>query len=261
MATLAKDISRWQGTYTNTSEPIVFVKISGGDQGLYVDPQAANNYNQVTAHGHAFGGYHFAGGGDPTAEANFFLDAMKPWKPGEVPALDWEIQHADPVGWCLTFVNRVHAVAGAWPLVYMNLSTLMAHDWTPVLKNCGLWLADWTGSPNANINTGKYTYVMQQYNDGPGYDRDIFFGTVEQFKKYGWPAPAPTPAPTPAPAPAPEPAQTVTVTTPLPSQDNPPAITVTPVAPAEPAGQGSEQKANWGQWNFLYQFLKWLHIL
>ena len=229
--TNAKDISRWQGTYSETGEPIVLVKISGGDQGLYIDPQAANNYNQVIAHGHAFGGYHFAGGGDPIGEANFFLNAMKPWNPGEVPCLDWEISHADPVGWVLSFANQVHAVAGAWPLVYMNRATLMAYNWTPVLTNCGLWLADWTGSPDGSIDTGSYTYTMQQYNDGPTYDRDVFFGTVDQFKKYGWPGATPAPAPTPpAPAPPPTPVPTPTpdpTPTPVPA----PAPVPIPVPP------------------------------
>lgn len=231
MQTLAKDISRWQGNYTETGEPIVFVKISGGDQGLYIDPQAQLNYNAVIAHGHAFGGYHFAGGGDPIAEANFFLNAMKPWNPGEVPALDWEISHPAPVGWCLAFVNHVYEQAGAWPIVYMNLATLKAYDWLPVLDNCGLWLADWIGTPNGTIDSGKYTYVMQQYNDGPVYDHDVFFGTIDQFKKYGWPAPAPAPAPAPTSAPAPEPA-------PVPSHAPAPEPTPTPVEPApqpEPA--------------------------
>lgn len=227
MSFLAKDISRWQGAYTETGEPIVFVKISGGDQGLYIDSQAANNYNQVIAHGHAFGGYHFAGGGDPVAEANFFLNAMKPWNPGEVPCLDWEIQHSDPVGWCLAFANQVHSVAGAWPVIYLNRATLMAFDWSPVLNNCALWLADWTGSPDANIDTGKYTYTIQQYSDGPNYDHDVVYvDSTDQFKKLGWPAPTPPPIPQ-TPLPVSEP--------PLPTNTNVAQSTPTPVTPPEPS--------------------------
>lgn len=270
----AKDISRWQGNYTETGEPIVMVKISGGDQGLYIDPQAANNYNQVIAHGHAFGGYHFAGGGDPIAEANFFLNAMKPWKPGEVPALDWEISHSNPVGWVQSFVTQVHKVAGAWPIVYMNLATLMAYNWSPVLTNCGLWLADWTGSPNPNINSGKYTYVMQQYNDGPNYDRDVFFGTVTQFKKYGWPtpkppapAPAPKPTPTPAPPPVPTPAP-IPTPTPEPAPSPPPEPTPAPPPTPEPQPIPPPPKPvpqppapPTGQWAFLIRFIRWLKSL
>jgi len=229
MPLLAKDISRWQGTYTETGEPIVFVKISGGDQGLYIDPQAALNYNKVITNGHGFGGYHFAGGGDPIAEANFFLNAMQPWNPGEVPCLDWEISHPDPVGWCLAFANQVHARAGAWPLIYMNLATLRAYDWSPVLNNCALWLADWTGAPNPNIDTGKYTYTVLQYNDGPVYDRDVVYvDSIDQFKKFGWPAaPAPIPVPEPVPAPVPGP-------TPEPTPE-PTPVPLPPVPAPEPS--------------------------
>lgn len=222
----AKDISRWQGTYSETGEPIVFVKISGGDQGLYVDPQAANNYNQVIAHGHAFGGYHFAGGGDPVGEANFFLNAMKPWNPGEVPCLDWEISHPNPVGWCLAFATQVHATTGAWPVIYMNLATLRAFNWHPVLDNCALWLADWVGHPDGAIDTGSYTYTILQYNDGPTYDRDeVYVSSVDQFKKLGWPEPATVPGAAPSP-PVPEPPVTPTPPAPesIPPTDTPPPV-------------------------------------
>lgn len=272
MPILAKDISRWQGAYSETGEPIVFVKISGGDQGLYIDPQAANNYNQVIAHGHAFAGYHFAGGGDPVAEANFFLNAMQPWNPGEVPCLDWEISHPDPVGWCLAFANQVHSVAGAWPLIYMNRATLMAYDWSPVLNNCALWLADWVGQPNPNIDTGKYTYTVLQYNDGPVYDRDVVYcDSVDQFKKLGWPsasvpvptpvpqpAPAPEPAPEPSPAPAPVPEPTPEPA-PLPSPDTPPETPPNPVTPPVVNGTGNnEPKPNilLAIWNWLLTLLR-----
>jgi hypothetical protein len=42
---LAKDISRYQGSYVNTGEPIIMAKVGGGDDGIYYDPQLTNNYN------------------------------------------------------------------------------------------------------------------------------------------------------------------------------------------------------------------------
>lgn len=230
-----KDISRWQGDWVDTGEPIVMVKISGGDDGLYIDSQAANNYNSVINAGKAFGGYHFAGGTDPIGEANFYLNAMQPWNHGEVPALDWEIQHPDPVGWCNAFVTHVHDVAGAWPLIYMNLATLNAHDWTPVLQNCGLWLADWNNDPNTAIDTGGRVYVMQQYNDGPNYDHDEWFGTLDEFKLYGWPSQEAVQPPAPeVPSPPIEP--TEPTPEPPPITPDPPAVTPPPdVPPSTPS--------------------------
>lgn len=233
----AKDISRWQGAWQETGEPIVLIKIGGGDSGLYYDSRATEDWNGAVADGRAVGGYWFAGGGNPSAEAAFFLKGMAPRVENDVYALDWEIQHADPVGWCAEFMQYVHDQVGVWPLLYINLATLNAYDWSPVLKNCGLWLADWDNNPDGPAVT-LHTYVMQQYNDGPVYDHDAWFGTLDQFKAYGWhsqvtpPAPAPVeppapaliipPAPTPAsepvveplppePAPAPEPTPTPTV--------------------------------------------------
>lgn len=236
----AKDISRWQGAYSETGEPIVMVKISGGDVGLYVDPQAASNYNQVIAHGHAFGGYHFAGAGDPVAEANFFVNAMMPLNTGEVPALDWEVGHPNPPAWCNTFIDQVRKGCGnpnQGGLIYMNLATLNAHDWSLVLSKWGLWLADWTGDPSgATVNTDK-TVVMLQYNDGPTYDRDEWYGSIEQFKAYGWqPATAPAPAPAPEPSPSPTPPEPPVLPTPptpepIPPTDTPPPVPEPPVEP------------------------------
>lgn len=239
MAVAAKDISKYQGAWVDTGEPIYLVKISGGDAGLYIDPDAATNYNQTINAGKAFGGYHFAGGGDPIAEANYYLNAMKPWNQGEVPILDWEVSNSDPVGWVNSFANQVHSVAGAYPLIYMNLATLKAYDWTSVLNNCGLWLADWTGDANSVINVGYHGYVMLQYNDGPNYDHDEWIDDLETFHKYGWqsqpaPAPAPTPQPIPAPAPettpevqpTPEPVETTSHTETVTPPENAPADTV-----------------------------------
>lgn len=221
----AKDISRYQGAWQDTGEPIVMIKIGGGDDGLYFDSDATPNWNGAVSAGKAVGGYWFAGGGDPVAEANFFMNGMKPLEENDVYALDWEIQHADPVGWCNTFLNHVHDTIGVWPLIYMNLNTLNTYNWQPVLNNCGLWLADWAVSPSGTIPT-SHTYVMQQFSDGPNYDHDEWFGTVDQFKKYGWhapttPTPAPTPTPTPTP-PVPQPDPTPVPPTPEPTEPTTP---------------------------------------
>lgn len=232
----AKDISRYQGNWQDTGEPIVMIKMSGGDAGLYMDSHAASNYDSAAKAGKAIGGYHFGGGVlSAEAEATYFLKAMSPLAENDVYALDVEAHLAsrpDVVSWVQDFVNYIHLHINVWPLVYMNLSTLNAHDWSPVLANCGLWLADWAVSPDATIPT-HYMYVMQQYSDGPNYDHDAWFGTVDQFKKYGYHMQQPTPIPQPTP-PAPNP-------TPLPSPEPTltPAPTPTPIPEPVPAPQST----------------------
>lgn len=217
----AVDISQWQGVYQDYGTPIVFMKVSGGDAGVYYDSQATGNYYGAKAQGKAVGLYHFAGGTDPVVEANFFVRACSPLEDSDVLALDWEVQHPDPVGWCNIFMSVVHDQTGVWPLLYINLATLRAYDWSPVLNNCGLWIAAWTGDPNGDINTGSHAYVVHQWQGSP-LDRDAVWLTMEQFKAYGYHAqiqepptpPAPTPQPTPSdPVPMPEP--TPPVSTPI----------------------------------------------
>ncbi len=226
-----KDISHWQGSWVDTGEEFVIIKMSGGDAGLYTDPQATNNYNSAIRAGKVVGGYHFAGGGDPVAEADYFVRAMAPVAENDLYCLDWEISHSDPVGWCLSFVNEVHSKVGVWPLLYINLSTLNTYDWSPVLNNCGLWLADWSVSPDANAPTSK-TYVMQQYTDTP-YDKDAFFGTREELQAYGYHAPTTTTPPAPSTPPV-TPPQPTLIPSPSPAPATPPVVTPTPTPTAPP---------------------------
>lgn len=229
----AKDISQWNGNWQDTGEPIVLIKMSGGDDGLYMDSHAASNYAAAVAAGKAVGGYHFGGGVlSAEAEAAYFLKAMSPLAENDVFSLDIEAHLAtrpDVVQWADDFIDYMAGMSVHGGLLYMNLSTLLAHDWSGPLSKWGLWLADWAVSPDATIPT-HYTYVMQQYNDGPNYDHDAWFGTVEQFRAYGYHAKEtpsePTPQPTPEPTPAP--------VTSNPKGDTPPETPAVPPADSQP---------------------------
>lgn len=200
------DISQWQGDYDD-DQPVIAIKMSGGDAGLYYDSKASINYNRAAAKGKAIIGYHFAGGTDPVAEADFFIRAMSPLANEDVLALDWEVSHPDPVGWCTQFVNHVHDQTGVWPLVYMNTSTCTSHDWSPVLNNCALWIADYRSTPDQDVPCG-HPYIIHQYQGSP-LDTDALFIPVETLKKYGYHAPqAPVAPPTPEPAPVTQPEPT-----------------------------------------------------
>jgi len=238
---LFKDISRWQGNYdmAANNDPAIAIKMSGGDDGLYMDSQAANNYNHAIASGKTVIGYHFAGATDPIAEANYFLRCMAPLAENDVYALDWEVSNPDPVGWCTQFVNHIHDAIGVWPLVYMNMSTANAHDWSPVFNNCGYWCAAPSFSFDATLPV-KYPQTAQQGPIVNRVDTDAFFGTIEQLKQYGYhtpavpiPGPAPAPVPVPAPVPPPEPVPDPPAPTPAPTPAPIPGPAPTP-APKPP---------------------------
>lgn len=253
----AIDVSQWQGNinWSAVPQPIAIIKMSGGDAGLYTDSKANQNYYGAKAAGKAVAGYHFGGTGNPENEADFFIAAMSPMEENDVLVLDCEASLAaqpDVVERCRRFMQRCHDRTGVWPLLYINLATLNAHDWTPVLTNCGLWLAAWNNDPNATL-TNKI-YVMHQYTSSgtvPGIsgrvDLDMWFGTIDQFKKYGYhapatPAPAPTPVPVPPPAPAPVPTP---VPVPSPDPTPPPAPTPDPVPEPVPVPPTTPPSNKW----------------
>lgn len=207
--TSAADVSRYQGTIDWANmPPIAMIKMSGGDAGLYMDSMAATNYNNAKANGKAVGGYHFIGWTlGASAEATYFLQAMSPLAEYDVYALDIEAipSGVNPVPYVSEMVNLIHSKINVWPLLYMNVSSLHAYDWSGLLANCGLWLADWNNDPQGTIPNVP-VYVMQQYSDGPNYDHDEWFGTVDEFKAYGYHAPAQAPVSVSTP----EPVQTTT---------------------------------------------------
>ena len=247
----ALDVSQWQGNIDWSAVKgggyqIAVIKISGGDNGFYYDSKATQNYYGAKAAGLAMGGYHFAGGQDPRAEAEYFVRGMSPLEENDVLVLDWEIQHPDPVGWCNTFVNRVHELTNVWPLIYMNGSTLNSQNWSPVTANCGVWVAWYGTDPNADLPV-KYPYIMHQYTStgrvpgiGGNVDLDAWYYDIPTWNKYGYHAPtAPAPVePTPPIAPPVEPVVTPPVVTPPvvePPVVEPPIVPVEPVVPVEPA--------------------------
>jgi len=251
-----KDISHWNGAYTDTGEDFVMIKMSGGDAGLYLDSAGNQHYNAAYAAGKVVGMYHFAGGTDPIDEANYFVDAVMPFAEYDLYALDWEVNNADPVGWCLAFVNEVHAKTGVWPFIYMDISRLNGYDWSPVLANCPLWLAAPSYAFDATAPVNK-TYVMQQGGIVNGIDSDAaFFESRADLQKCGWHSASQAPAvDTPVPAPTPTPptvATTINVIPPvgpvLPTLVNnvptPPPIVTPPLSVPNPSAAPAASVGN-----------------
>lgn len=231
MYTQAIDISNWQGAvdFSQVPQEIVIIKASEGD--TYIDPYLFRNYDEAKhKYGKAVGMYHFARGGDPVAEANWFIRCCQPLEQFDVFVLDWEIQHPDPVGWCTAFLNRVHELTGTWALIYMNGSTLNSYNWDDIRSRSGTWVAWYDRDPDVNLPVSGW-YTMHQYTSSgtvPGIagrvDMNAFYGTVEQFKKYGWNATTTETTPEPTPDPTPQP--------PTPTNPEPPVI---PEPSPEPA--------------------------
>src|SRR4051812_45665718 len=101
----AIDVSTYQGNIDwkavkASGIQIAIIKMGGADAGLYTDSKANQNYYGAKAAGLAVGCYYFAGPGSAANQADHFVSLCSPLEKDDVLVLDWEIQAADPVGFC-----------------------------------------------------------------------------------------------------------------------------------------------------------------
>jgi hypothetical protein len=198
MTILGVDVSHYQGSINwikvwQSGRTFGIIKATEGTS--FTDPMF--NLNRMNAHaaGLIVGFYHFARGGDPIAEANYFLSRILPLQQGEFLVLDWEINAGNPAGWCKSWLNYVYAATGVRPLIYMNGSRLNSIDWSGV-TDYGLWYAK-PDSRHSQPPSGVFPFTaMKQFidpnvtpNNVPGIgqcDEDIFFGDKEALLSYGF---------------------------------------------------------------------------
>lgn len=195
---------------------VVIVKATQGT--TYVNPKAVHQYELAKSLGKLVGTYHYAGGGDPKAEAQFFVSNVKNWVHEAVLALDWESYQNSAFGrtdWANSFTDEVYRLTGVYPLVYVSESAI--GQVTSCADTCGLWVAKYVGMnwnrwdlPDMPVNTAPWpTYTIWQYTGGD-MDRDLI-----NTDKAGWQRLATgggkvnvVSQPVPKPAPSPKPQQT-----------------------------------------------------
>lgn len=261
---VGNDISQFQGsidwdTYKNNSN-FVIIRATYGNG--YYDQWFAHNRDEARRVGLPRGFYHYCYPqlNSPQAEAQWFCKAVYDLQEGESLYLDFEESGSNIVGWCKVFLDYVsNNFNGIKPLIYLNQSH-MTLDWSPVINaGYGLWLASYQADGAGN--TGQWPFMALQQTSSsqqvPGIvgnvDRDVFFGDVKTFKKYGYIKPVPQ-QPTPPPVVTP-PVSTLPPETPViiePVQTIPPVETppTPPQKPTEPVVAPSK--------SFLQVFIDWL---
>jgi hypothetical protein len=271
----ACDISKYQGAWQDYPCDIVSLKIGGGDDGFYFDPDAATNYDDAKAAGKHVGGYWFIGWVLGAAqEASRFCVGMAPKTENDVYELDVENGVNDiPANgpeYVLEMVNYIHSQTGVYPIIYMNASTYNSFDWSAVMANCGLWVADWNNDPTGESVKINHTFIMQQYSDGPVYDHDEYYGpSLASFDEYGYhavndptvqqaaPATPPAPVAPPAPETPPTPAPTQP-TEPIAPVVIPPETDPTPAPVVPPASKPKATVVTTPKTNLVATFINWL---
>ena len=148
----------------------------------YVNPCANYAAERTESAGKLLGFYHYAGGLDPVAEADYFIKHSHDYFGKGIPVLDWESYQNNAWGdhnWCKMFCNRVHDVLGIWPMIYVQASALA--QVANCAETCALWIAGyptdndtWNTPPFPYSTSPWETYTIWQYSSSNGtLDRNI----------------------------------------------------------------------------------------
>ena len=214
------DISSYQSGIDLTVVPCDFVIIKATQGTGYVNPDCDRAYQQAKRAGKLRGTYHYVGGGNAVAEADYYVNNIKGYLRDGLLAIDWEAEQNSAWGneaYLEQLVRRVIERTGVKPLIYSMASRYAQVAAVAKKLDCGLWIAEYadmnpTGYQAHPWREGAYGCAIRQYAStgrlngwGGNLDLNIAYMTRDQWAKYvnpgGKPAPAPAPS-KPAPAPA-----------------------------------------------------------
>ncbi|MDM8259616.1 GH25 family lysozyme [Limosilactobacillus vaginalis] len=167
----------------------VIVKATQGTS--YVNPRCNHQYELAGQLGKLRGLYHYAGGGNPESEAQYFINNIKNYVGKAVLILDWESYQNASWGnsnWSLRFANEVHRLTNVWPLIYVQESALW--QVANCASKCGVWVAkyasmnwnSWT-LPDMSVSSGAFACLTGWQFTGGDMDRSIFYLDANAWNK------------------------------------------------------------------------------
>ena len=167
----------------------VIVKATQGTS--YVNPRCNHQWDLAGQLGKLRGLYHYAGGGNPEAEAQYFINNIKNYVGKAVLILDWEsYQNASwgNTSWARRFVDEVHRLTGIWCLIYVQESALW--QVANCASKCGVWVAkyasmnwnSWT-LPDMSVSSGAFACLTGWQFTGGDMDRSIFYLDANAWNK------------------------------------------------------------------------------
>lgn len=168
----------------------------------YVNPQCNHQWDLAGANGKLRGLYHYAGGGDPISEAQYFIKNISNYVHKGILAVDWEEKQNSAWGntnWVRQFVDEVHSLTGVWCVIYVQESAL--NQVANCANDCGVWVAkyasmnwnSWT-LPNINVSSGAFSALTGWQFTGGDMDRSIFYLDANGWNKLADPSSSASPA-------------------------------------------------------------------
>jgi len=197
------DISGHQGAinWTSLMSAKSFALMKATEGTGFTDPYFAGSRNGSRNAGILRGYYHYCRPdlhNSGKSEADYFLSVVCPLQAGEVLMCDYEPETdpADPVGWCLEWLNECYAVTGVKPLIYLNQGQINAWNWSRVISAgypLNLACPDFNPDPTHPVLKWPRNTIKQYDwydNTCPGIqwhpvDLDVFNGNAEDWQAMG----------------------------------------------------------------------------
>lgn len=173
----------------------------------YVNPYCDEHYQSAKAAGKLLGVYHYASGGNPEAEAEFFINNVQGYLHEAILVLDWESGDNAAWGdssWVARFCAHIIALTGINPMIYVQRS---AANQCTGLGDYGIWLAEypdyalrgWDDYVGPNYSGD---YAMHQFTSSGNIsgwsdvlDLSLFFGDENAWRAYAGATGQPVPTP------------------------------------------------------------------
>jgi GH25 family lysozyme M1 (1,4-beta-N-acetylmuramidase)/lysozyme family protein len=173
-----------------------FVKAGGSNVSpIYVAPYYTAQVTRARAAGLVIGHYWVAGSSTPINDANYFVDHLFDYRPGDLLLLDNEAVDNSIFwndGMTAAFMQTVKDRLGKAPFFYTYSSLLTSMEWTQT-KAVGskLWVSHFTEIPgNPSIGTSFPTWDIHQYTESGsqnGVDLDLNVAKLSAFSGYTQP--------------------------------------------------------------------------
>ena len=172
----------------------VIVKATQGTG--YVNPKCNHQWDLTGQLGKKRGLYHYAGGGNPVAEAQYFINNIKNYVGQGMLVIDWEKYQNSAFGntnWVRQFVDEVHRLTGVWCVIYVSESAL--NQVANCAKDCAVWVAkyasmnwnSWT-VPDMNVSSGAFGSIAGWQYTGGDMDRSIWYLDANAWDKFAKPS-------------------------------------------------------------------------
>ena len=211
------DIASYQAGINLSVVPCDFAIIKATQGTGYVNPDCDRAYQQAKRAGKLRGTYHYVGGGNAIAEADYYVNNIKGYIRDGLLAIDWEAEQNSAWGneaYLEQLVRRVIDRTGIKPLIYTMASRYSQVAAVARRLDCGLWVAEYanmspTGYQAHPWREGAYACAIRQYSScgrlngwGGNLDLNIAYMTREQWQRYVNPGGKPAAAPSKPAAPA-----------------------------------------------------------